>query len=232
MFQRLTLGILFSLLITSNSYAGWGGNRQNNANNQYQNQTPALQDQTPVQQDQTAALQDQTLTVTESEQLSFLREEEKMARDVYLELYRQWNLPAFNNIAAAEQRHMDSVLTHLNRYGLVDTALAQEGSFSNTEIQNLYDSLVAQGSASQLSALQTGALIEEVDMQDLNEMIAATDKEDLINMYENLLCGSRNHLRAFVRQIENLGVVYTAQVINQGDVDNIIDTPMERGCGR
>jgi hypothetical protein len=218
MFQRLTLGILLSLLIISNSYAGWGGNRQNNANNQYQNQTPAAQDQ--------------TLTMTESEQLGFLREEEKMARDVYLELYRQWNLPAFNNIAAAEQRHMDSVLTQLTRYGLVDTALAQEGSFSNTEIQNLYDSLVAQGSVSLLSALQTGALIEEVDMQDLNEMIAATDKTDLTSLYESLHCGSRNHLRAYVRQIESLGVVYSAQVLSQEDVDQIIDTPMERRCGR
>jgi hypothetical protein len=213
MIKRLTLCLLFSLLITSNSYAGWGWgkNRQNGTDDQYQYQA---------------------LTVVESEHLSFLREEEKMARDVYHELYRQWNLPAFANIAAAEQRHMDRVLTQLTRYGLDDSALPQEGVFSNTEIQNLFDSLVAQGSVSLLSALQTGALIEEVDMQDLNEMIAATDKTDLTSMYESLNCGSRNHLRAFVRQIENLGVVYSAQVLSQEDVDHIIDTPMERRCGR
>jgi hypothetical protein len=223
MIHRLTLGILFFLLITSNSHAGWGWGRnaQNSTDNQYQDQMPSA-----------SQYQDPTLTVTESEQLGFLREEEKMARDVYRVLYNQWNLPAFDNIAASEQRHMDSVLTQLTRYGLADTALAQEGSFSNTEIQNLFDSLVAQGSVSALSALQTGALIEEVDMQDLNEMIASTDKANLINMYENLLCGSRNHLRAFVRQIESLGMVYNAQTLSQEEVDQIIDTPMERGCGR
>jgi hypothetical protein len=83
-----------------------------------------------------------------------------------------------------------------------------------------------------MDALLTGALIEEVDMQDLYEMIDATDNSGLISLYEKLLCGSRNHLRAFVSQIESRGMVYQAQVMDQADVDLIVDSSMERRCGR
>jgi hypothetical protein len=69
-------------------------------------------------------------------------------------------------------------------------------------------------------------------MQDLNEMIASSQNAVLISMYERLLCGSRNHLRAFVSQIENRGLVYEAQVLEQEAVDQIVDTPMERRCGQ
>ena len=174
----------------------------------------------------------QGLTAEEAEQLSYLREEEKLARDVYRRFHDHWGLASFSNISAAEQRHMDAVLTMLSRYGLTDPALDQPGSFSNLELQQLYDTLIAQGMGSQTAALWVGALIEEVDMQDLDNMTATTDKEDLINLYAKLHCGSRNHLRAFVRQIESRGEVYSAQVLSQEAVDRIVDSPMERRCGR
>ncbi len=174
----------------------------------------------------------QSLTPQEAEQLSYLREEEKVARDVYRLFYRHWGLIAFSNIAAAEQQHMDAVLNQLQRNGLSDPALDQAGLFSNQELQQLYDTLVSQGSASQPAALWVGALIEEVDMQDLDNMIGSTEREDLISLYEKLHCGSRNHLRAFVRQIESRGEVYSAQVLSQQEVDRIVDSPMERRCGR
>jgi hypothetical protein len=176
--------------------------------------------------------QSQGLTSHEAEQLSYLREEEKLARDLYQLFYRQWGLVVFSNIAGAEQRHMDAVLNQLQRHALNDPALDQAGVFSNQELQQLYDSLVSQGMASQTAALWVGALVEEVDMQDLDTMIGSTDKEDLISLYEKLHCGSRNHLRAFVRQIESRGEVYTAQVLSQQAVDRIVDSPMERRCGR
>ena len=175
---------------------------------------------------------EQGLTSQEAEQLSYLREEEKVARDVYRLLYDRWGLVSFSNIAEAEQRHMDAVLNTLLRYGLNDPALEQPGVFSNQELQQLYDGLIAQGMVSKRAALWVGALIEEVDMQDLDNMTLATDKENLINLYAQLHCGSRNHLRAFVLQIESRGEVYSAQVMSQEEVDNIVDSPMERRCGR
>ena len=174
----------------------------------------------------------QGLTAEEAEQLGYLREEEKLARDVYRRFHDRWGLATFSNISAAEQRHMDAVLTMLSRYGLTDPALDQPGSFSNQELQQLYDALTAQGMGSLTAALWVGAFIEEVDMQDLDNMIAATEKENLIDLYAKLHCGSRNHLRAFVRQIESRGEVYSAQVLSQEAVDRIVDTPMERRCGR
>ncbi len=45
--------------------------------------------------------------------------------------------------------------------------------------------------------------------------------------------GSRNHPRAFVGQIEGLGIVYEAQLMSQEEVDEIIDSAVERaGKGR
>ncbi|MBA1330326.1 ferritin, partial [Candidatus Endoriftia persephone str. Guaymas] len=52
---------------------------------------------------------------------------------------------------------------------------------------------------------------------------------DLTQTYENLIRGSRNHLRAFVRQIESLGVPYTAQALDQLQVEIILEQPMEQG---
>ena len=210
---RFALCLLLALFLTT-AQAGWGFGAQRGGQGQNQNNN-----------------QNRGLNITEATQLSFLREEEKMARDVYRHHYRLWGLPAFGNISEAEQRHMDAVLSRLEQYGLIDPALDQEAVFSNGELQGLYDSLSAQGEISLIEALMSGALIEEVDMQDLDEMIGDTDKEDLISLYETLHCGSRNHLRAFVRQIENRGRVYTAQILSQEAVDAIVDSPMERRCG-
>lgn len=49
-----------------------------------------------------------------------MREEEKLARDVYLELYETWDLPVFYNIAQSEQTHMGAVKTLIEKYNLKD----------------------------------------------------------------------------------------------------------------
>jgi len=46
------------------------------------------------------------LTAEEETELVYMREEEKLARDVYLTLTDTWQLPIFWNIAGAKQRHM------------------------------------------------------------------------------------------------------------------------------
>jgi len=38
--------------------------------------------------------------------LRFMREEEKLARDVYLKLFDTWKLTVFSRIARSEQRHL------------------------------------------------------------------------------------------------------------------------------
>ena len=174
------------------------------------------------------------LSATEIESLQFMREEEKLARDVYLTLYDVWNVEIFNNIASAEQQHMDAIKSLLDKYALVDpvTDVNSIGDFHNPTLQSLYTELVERGvneEESALEALWVGGYIEEVDMRDIQEAIDEANHADIINVYENLLKGSRNHLRAFVGKIEDEGDVYEAQELTQDEVDVILNSPVERG---
>jgi len=148
----------------------------------------------------------QPLTLEETKWLLFLREEEKLARDVYLNLYDKWKLIVFSNIAQSEQRHFDAVGVLLARYGVADPASDKPGVFVNPDLQKLYDNLIRDGQASALAALQAGATIEKHDIQDLMQAISATNKADLERVYRNLLSGSLSHLEAFESHLEVLGV--------------------------
>jgi hypothetical protein len=163
------------------------------------------------------------ISQTAQEQLQFMREEEKMARDVYVYLYDLWSNKVFLNISKAEQMHMDSVNKFLQAYGITDPALANYGQFTNQTLQALYDSLIEMGSASLTDALMAGALIEEVDIKDLLTILEQIDDPAIKQMYTSLLYGSYNHLRAFVNQLKSLGVTYASQgYLTQQQVDEII----------
>jgi hypothetical protein len=157
--------------------------------------------------------------------LLFMREEEKLARDVYLTLYQTWNqLPIFNNIANSEQIHMDAIKRLLDKYGLSDpTEDMGVGEFQNMDLQVLYLDLIQKGSSSLVDALETGAAIEEIDIIDLKNYLAETDQWDIQRVYNNLLEGSKNHLRAFVSALAEQGITYEPQYLSQEEFDEIID---------
>jgi hypothetical protein len=173
-----------------------------------------------------------TLSDAETAGILYMREEEKLAHDVYSLLYERWNLPIFANIASSEQTHTDAVKTLIDRYELEDPATDAPGTFSNAEIQGLYDALVNEGSASARDALVVGAVIEELDLRDLQNRIAETDNEDIRLVYENLMKGSRNHLRAFVSTLAQQGYDYTPRYLSQEEYETIISSSIERGRGR
>ncbi len=151
------------------------------------------------------------LSAEETAGLLYMYEEEKLARDVYNALYAAWNIPTFQNIAASEQMHMDSVKSLLDRYALTAPSLAP-GSFADASLQNLYTALVAQGSQSAGDALKVGGAIEELDIFDLQVRLAQTDNADIQLVYNNLVKGSNNHLKAFVTALQNqTGEVYQPQ---------------------
>ncbi|NJE12238.1 DUF2202 domain-containing protein [Thermococcus sp. LS2] len=178
-----------------------------------------------------AIYENDTLTQEEIDGLLWMREEEKLARDVYLTLYEMYGLQIFQNIANSEQMHMDAVLTLLEKYGIEDPAVDEVGVFTNPELQALYDQLIAMGSQSVEDALNVGALIEETDIKDLEEWITKTDNADIIQVYENLMAGSENHLRAFTSVLQNYGVTYEPQVISEDEYNEIISSPMNTGMG-
>jgi hypothetical protein len=139
------------------------------------------------------------LTADQAAILQSMREEEKLARDVYQFFASTYsNVRIFSNIAASEQRHFDALGTLLVRYGIEDLAQADAGSFTNPDFRALYSKLTVEGSSSLLAALQVGVDIEVMDMEDLAEAMAATkDHKDVFRVYGNLLNGSENHLDAF-----------------------------------
>lgn len=136
------------------------------------------------------------LTPEETAGVLFVREEEKLARDVYLMLWAKWDLGVFENIAASEQQHMDAVLALLEKYGLEDPVL-DPGVFQNPELQALYDELMEKGEASIVDAVEVGVIIEKTDIEDLTLLLDGTDKNDIVTVYTNLREGSYNHLEAF-----------------------------------
>ena len=170
------------------------------------------------------------LSAAEEESLAFMREEEKLARDTYTALYNIYGTKIFTNIAASEQTHTDAVLALIERYNLVDPMQTDTyGVFLNSELQLIYDTLVASGSISLLEALYVGATVEELDIYDLqNQKDNVIDNADIIYVYDNLLKGSRNHLRSFDKQIKNNGGVYTPVYISQELYDSIINSSIER----
>lgn len=162
--------------------------------------------------------------------LLWMREEEQLAHDVYVALGDEWGLRIFDNIAASETTHIEAVVGLLDAYGVDDPAQGNEpGTFTNPAIQELYDELVADGSASLEAALAVGALIEELDISDLRARSAATDVAEITTVYANLERGSRNHLRAFTSQLESRGVVYEPTQLDQDAFDAIVSSATERG---
>ncbi len=170
------------------------------------------------------------LSDAERDALLYMREEEKLAYDVYVALGDVWGTQVFSNIADAERTHTDSVKVLLDRYGITDvTTSGAAGVFTDPKLQELYDQLVATGTTSLVDALSVGATIEDVDIADLRAR--ATDNPDIQLVYDNLEKGSRNHLRAFVRQLSKNDATYTPTYISDADFDAIVDSPAERGHG-
>ena len=170
-----------------------------------------------------ASTASQALTNAEVEGLKFMREEEKMARDVYRTLGDRWNLRSFSNINQAEQRHMDQVKTLMQSYGIADPVVSDEvGVFTNPQLAAMYTQLVQRGETSLPEALKVGALIEENDIKDLRDRLNATANPQIKATYGYLLQGSYNHLQAFVRQIERQGGSYTPLVLSQQELTEIL----------
>jgi hypothetical protein len=145
-----------------------------------------------------ATLKTLQLTELEEQNILFMREEEKLARDVYLVMYDLWGVDIFANISESEQRHMDAVKNLITRYSLTDPVVDDRiGQFTNPDLKDLYDDLIEAGEVSLEEALKVGVAIEELDIADLEQALTETDKRNIERVFQNLLNGSYNHLDAF-----------------------------------
>ncbi|MBK7539522.1 MAG: DUF2202 domain-containing protein [Myxococcales bacterium] len=170
------------------------------------------------------------LSAEEKQGLAFLREEEKLARDVYAAL--DASDPSFANIKESEQRHFDAVGVLLTRYLLPDPAAGKaQGEFTDPALQRLHDQLVARGLESRLAALTVGVEIEELDLRDLQLAQDQVTHEDVAITYDNLARGSRNHLRTYHGKLVASGGSYTPQFLDATTFFAIAESDKERGQG-
>lgn len=171
----------------------------------------------------------ETLDLAEKERILFIREEEKLAYDVYQTMFDNYGVRVFQNIPNSELSHMEAMLTIIKKYQLVDPMDTNpRGKFVDDDLQVLYSSLVNQGNKSLLAAYQVGAKIEELDIHDLNTSIALTNNQDVLLVYDFLIKGSRNHLRSFYKNLTNAGGTYSPVFITQAEFDAIVTTPTEK----
>lgn len=171
-----------------------------------------------------------SLTANELKDLLFLREEEKLARDVYLFSFEKYNMQIFKNISNSEVQHMSNVLQLLNTYNIDDPASTEIGVFNNSALQAFYNELIEQSSISLIEALKVGDKIEDLDIRDLVLNELRTDKSDLLSLYGSLKCGSINHLRSFHSQVLQNNGEYMPEFISQEYFDSIVTTSNEK-CG-
>lgn len=164
-----------------------------------------------------------TLTEAEIEGLMEMREEEKLAHDIYFHFYSLYEHVIFNNISKSENAHANAVLHLLKGYDLGDPALAETGKFSNPLFNDLFEELTEKGEISLIEALKIGAFVEEYDIADLQKLLAEAQNEDVIRVYTHLLNGSENHLRAFTGVLTRMGETYTPSVISKEEYQDILN---------
>jgi len=141
--------------------------------------------------------------------LLYMREEEKLARDVYVHFAGLYvgvtpGAHVFDRIAESEQRHTDAVKDLLATYGMDDPAASTApGEFVNDELQALYLTLTSVGEAGITEALGVGVLIEQKDMTDIVAAIETSAAySDIVQVYTNLLAASQRHLDAFMKVLD------------------------------
>lgn len=174
-----------------------------------------------------AAATTAALSASGRQALVHMREEEKLAHDVYVALDAQSSI--FATIAQAEQRHGAAIAGLLGRYGLEDPAAGKGGGeFASPELQALHDELVARGRRSVLEALRVGAAIEELDIRDL-EQAKSGAPGDVAMVYDHLQRASRNHLRAFHAQLFARGETYAPTYLDQASYEGIVGGRFEPG---
>lgn len=171
-----------------------------------------------------------SLSDTERAALLEMREEEKLAHDVYMALGNTAGVPIFANIARSEQTHTGAVQTLLEQFGIEDPVRdAPAGTFSSPKHAMLYTQLSAQGGVSLEAALRVGALIEDLDIADLERHLAEVRDPAIRTVFENLMRGSRNHLRSFSAQLSARGAVYVPSHISSAEYQAIVSSPRETG---
>ncbi|HEX6849495.1 MAG TPA: DUF2202 domain-containing protein [Chitinophagaceae bacterium] len=175
----------------------------------------------------------QAITDNEKATVLRMREEEKMARDVYRVMNDKWDQQVFSHISESEIYHMSQMKLWIDKFKLDDPVIRnndEQGVFTDQSLQKLYNELTASGLQNKEAAFRAGAKVEEIDILDLKAALAETSNTDLQSTYKYLIRASENHLRAFARNLDALGINYKPVVMTQKEFDEIMNRK-EGGMG-
>jgi hypothetical protein len=132
--------------------------------------------------------------------LGYMRDELKLARDLYTALSGIWEWDVFKNTAKSKQSLMDAVSTLLRQYG-IDKPPDEAGRFVNADLQELYSYLIDQGKVSRNNAIDVAILIERTVIADLNDVFLQTTEKEVHKVLTLLMEGSEDHLHALNRYL-------------------------------
>ncbi len=168
------------------------------------------------------------LSADEIEFLYAVREDEKLARDVYTQFLTKFNLKTFSNIAKAEATHISAVEKLFYFYSIAYPAVGPVGEFNDSSRKAYYDNLINRGTTA-LEAFKATAYLEEKDIADYTTVLVNIQNPNIKMVIENLIKGSMNHLKASVRQIEVLGGTYTPSFLTQEKYNEILNSNFTKG---
>lgn len=170
----------------------------------------------------TIATSSSTLSNEQKYALAFMWHEEKMAYDIYNELYKINPAQQLKNIANnSEIKHIGFVqdlvkkydinITNLKDYAVnysqVELEALPVGKFAIEPIQKLYDTLYEKGIKTMQDTFEVGCMVEVTDVNDLNEFIAKSGAmTDIIDTFTILRDDSYTHYWAFDSGLKTLGV--------------------------
>ena len=165
------------------------------------------------------------LSEQEKSSLMHLREEEMLAYDVYTLLSGLYDVPIFRNISNSEMIHTTKVKELIDKYEMEDPALDHKsGVFKDAGLQELYNQLTEKGKISYKDAIVVGLTIEDLDIYDLEMALEnEVDNEDIVEVYNFLLMGSENHMKAFFFHAKSNDIEYIPQFISQEHFLEIVE---------
>ncbi len=176
----------------------------------------------------------QSISENEKAGILLMREEEKMARDIYQSLNEKWDQVPFSHISESEIYHMSKMKLLIDKFQLTDPVTKNEdkrGAFENASLKKLYDELLSSGNTSMEAAFRAGARVEEVDIRDLKTELAKSGNADIKSTYVYLIQASEHHLNAFVQNLKRMGITYTPVVLTNLEFDVIVNSRHGNGMG-
>ncbi len=162
-----------------------------------------------------------TLTQDLKDAITYMYNEEGLAYDVYMNIYKIQPVNQLQNIATnSETKHIEAVDKLAIKYDLnmttYDPTLEPyskegigDGNYSVPHIQVLYDALYPKGIKSKQDALEVGCMVEVVDIVDLEAYITLAKElnaSDVLEVFDFLIKGSYTHYWAFDEGLKNMGI--------------------------